>query len=323
MKKVNSLFSGSLLVLLAMIMVIGSALAGNPVDKTKKKKKKEVKKEVKNVDDTTRIIPIPRTLAITDSLIMFPSYDLYCSWDTSVVHPKYSEKEFLGDSVVIQLLDDYNCGFVMPFRGPITSGYGWRRKRPHFGTDINLETGDTVVAAFEGKVRIARMTRGYGNVVIIRHPNGLETVYGHLSKLLVQTEQDVKAGELIGLGGNTGHSYGSHLHFEMRFLGKSIDTEDLVDYEKWELKNTSFVLYKDDFKSSYNLHNMSASNRGKAKSHVTSALAGPKNSKYYVVRKGDTLGKIAARNHTTVKALCQKNGIKATKILQPGQRLKV
>ena len=167
------------------------------------------------------------------------------------------------------------------------------------------------------------MTRGYGNVVIIRHPNGLETVYGHLSKLLVQTEQDVKAGELIGLGGNTGHSYGSHLHFEMRFLGKSIDTEDLVDYEKWELKNTSFVLYKDDFKSSYNLHNMSASNRGKAKSHVTSALAGPKNSKYYVVRKGDTLVKIAARNHTTVKALCQKNGIKATKILQPGQRLKV
>jgi murein DD-endopeptidase MepM/ murein hydrolase activator NlpD len=300
--------------------------AGNPVDKNKKKKKKPAatKDVAKKNDDTTQILIPKKTLAVADSLVMFPSHDLYCSWDTSVIHPYYFEKEFMGDSVLINLTDEWNCGFTIPWKGPVTSGYGWRRKRPHFGTDINLETGDTVVAAFEGKVRIARMNKGYGNVVIIRHNNGLETVYAHLSKILVQPEQDVKSGEVIGLGGNTGHSYGSHLHFEMRYLGKSIDTEDLVDYDKWELKNTSFVLFKEDFKSSYNLNNMPVSNRGKAKSHTVSGNSVNKaKTKYYVVKKGDTLGKIAGKMHTTVKAICTKNGIKQTKVLQPGQRLKV
>ena len=321
MRKTNS-------ILILLVFITGNlfiSFAGNPVeDKTRKKKKKPVSHAVvKKHDDTTRLVLIPKTLAITDSLIMFPSYDLYCSWDTNIVHPQYSGNEFQTDSVMICLLDDYNCGFVMPFKGPVTSGYGWRRKRPHFGTDINLETGDTVVAAFDGKIRISKLTRGYGNVVIIRHNNGLETVYGHLSKLLVQSEQDIKAGDVIGLGGNTGHSYGSHLHFEIRYLGKSIDTEDLIDYAKWEMRNNSFVLYKDDFKSSYNLHNMPVSNRGKAKSHVTYSNSSSKGSKYYVVKKGDTLGRIASKNHTTVKAICQKNNIKSTKVLQPGQRLKI
>ncbi len=311
--------------MLALILSSAFVVAGNPVDKSKGKKTEKNDSLSKKNDDTTQILIAKKPLAITDSLIMFPSHDLYCSWDTTVIHPHYFEKEFMGDSIMITLLDEYNCGFTIPWKGPVTSGYGWRRRRPHFGTDINLETGDTVVAAFEGKVRIAKLNRGYGNVVIIRHKNGLETVYAHLSKLLVQAEQDVKVGEPIGLGGNTGHSYGSHLHFEMRFLGKAIDTEDLVDYEKMELRNSTFVLYKEDFKSSYDLATMPMSNRGKPKSHSANTHAAPNKTKvkYYIVKKGDTLGGIAIKMHTSVKSICAKNGIKQTKVLQIGQRIKV
>lgn len=225
-----------------------------------------------------------KVLGLADSLLTFPSHDLYCSWDTTIIHPYYFDKQFMGDSVAINLLDEYNCGFVMPWKGPITSGYGFRRKRPHWGTDINLETGDTVQSAFEGKVRIAKMNKGYGNVVIIRHKNGLETVYAHLSKILVQVDQDLKAGDIVGLGGNTGHSFGSHLHFEMRYLGKSIDTEDLINYEKFELKNTHFVLYKEDFKTHYNLQALHNSHtKAKYKSHPSSNQL--TKQKYYLIKK--------------------------------------
>ncbi|MBK6833417.1 MAG: M23 family metallopeptidase [Bacteroidetes bacterium] len=160
-----------------------------------------------------------------DSLLMFPSHDLYGNWDTSLIHPYLFDQHFTTDSTTIYLLDDWSCGFTVPCKGGVTSDFGWRRRRPHYGTDIDLETGDTVVAAFDGRVRIAKFNNGgYGNCVVIRHNNGLETVYAHLSKLLVEPGQEVASGTVIGLGGNTGHSFGSHLHFEVRFLGKPVDT---------------------------------------------------------------------------------------------------
>jgi murein DD-endopeptidase MepM/ murein hydrolase activator NlpD len=176
------------------------------------------------------------------------------------------------------------------------------------------------VAAFDGKVRIARFISGYGNVVIIRHNNGLETVYGHLSRILVQPEESVNSGMVIGLGGNTGRSFGSHLHFEIRYLGKAMDTEDFVDYAKGELKNNSFVIYKEDFDAKYNLRKIHA--HKVSKSHSTSRYTNVK-GKVVTVRNGDTLGAIARRNHTTIESICKKNGIKRTKVLRVGQKLKV
>lgn len=287
----------------------------------KNKKPGDDKKQKK--DDTTHVV---NTSAIAyddvDSLLMFPSHDLYGSWDTSACHPDLFNQQFPGDSATIYLLDDWSCGFTMPYKGIITSEFGWRRRRPHYGTDINLNTGDTVVAAFDGKVRIARFIHGYGNVVIIRHNNGLETVYGHLSKILVQPEEAVSSGMLIGLGGNTGRSYGSHLHFEIRYLGKAIDTEDLIDYTKGEVKNNAFVLYKEDFDAKYNLRKLHA--HKVSKSHAKSRYNGGGVSKGRIVtvRSGDTLERIARRNHTTVEALCRKNGIKKTKVLKLGQKIK-
>jgi murein DD-endopeptidase MepM/ murein hydrolase activator NlpD len=304
----------------AMLVLMAPALAFGIGKDDKNKKLGDDKKRKK--DDTTQVVATSVIYDDVDSLLMFPSHDLYGSWDTSSCHPDLYNQQFEGDSATIYLLDEWSCGFTMPYKGVITSEFGWRRRRPHYGTDINLNTGDTVLSAFDGKVRIARFIHGYGNVVIIRHNNGLETVYGHLSKIMVQPEESVASGMVIGLGGNTGRSYGSHLHFEMRYLGKAIDTEDLVDYTKGELKNNTFVLYKEDFDAKYNLRKLHASRA--SKSHAKSRYSGGVSKGHVVtVRNGDTLEKIARRNHTTIENLCKKNGIKRSKVLRVGQKLKM
>lgn len=305
--------------IVALFLLMAPAFSFAIEKDDKNKKPGDDKKRKK--EDTTQVV---NTSAVAyddvDSLLMFPSHDLYGSWDTAACHPDLFNQQFPGDSTEVYLLDDWSCGFTMPYKGVITSEFGWRRRRPHYGTDINLNTGDTVVAAFDGKVRIARFISGYGNVVIIRHNNGLETVYGHLSKILVQPEESVNSGMVIGLGGNTGRSFGSHLHFEIRYLGKAMDTEDFIDYAKGELKNNSFMIYKEDFDAKYNLRKIHA--HKVSKSHSTSRYANTK-GKVVTVRNGDTLGVIARRNHTTIESICKKNGIKRTKVLRVGQKLKV
>lgn len=318
------------LYLLLSIGLASTALAGAGVDDKKKKKKKKpvaktsvvkapLKSNIKREDTLSIKEDNLVFLDAVDSLLMFPSHDLYGSWDTAVFHPNLFEQQFTSDSAVVYLTDDWNCGFTMPYKGVVTSEFGWRRRRPHYGTDINLETGDTVVAAFDGKVRIARFNKSYGNVVVVRHDNGLETVYAHLSKINVQPDDEVTSGTILGLGGNTGRSYGSHLHFEIRYLGKAIDTKDMIDYEKGELKNSSFVIFKEDFAAKYDLRHIH--NQKYAKSHA--APKGGNGTRYVTVKNGDTLGRIAKRNHTTIAAICKKNGIKQTKVLRVGQRLKV
>lgn len=304
---------------IALVLLLVLPTAAFSLEKGKKKKAGDDKKNKK--EDTTHVVTASVTYDDVDSLLMFPSHDLYGSWDTASCHPNLFGQQFIGDSATVYLLDEWSCGFTMPIKGPITSEFGWRRRRPHYGTDINLNTGDTVVAAFDGKVRIARFIHGYGNVVIIRHNNGLETVYGHLSKILVQAEESVVSGMTIALGGNTGRSYGSHLHFEMRYLGKAMDTEDFIDYAKGEIKNNACVIYKEDFEAKYNLRNLHA--HKVSKSHTKSRyVGGVSKGKHVTVRNGDTLGAIARRNHTTIDALCKKNGIKKTKVLKVGQKLK-
>ncbi len=204
-------------------------------------------KKKKKSDDTTRVVIKEETFfSHNDSLLMFPSHDLYAEWDTSSIHPYKKDFSNMPDSVELELTTDYSNDFVMPFNGLLTSKFGYRWGRGHYGVDIDLETGDSVVAAFDGMVRIAKYNHGYGNVVIIRHSNGLETVYGHMSKLLVDAGSEIQAGEVIGLGGNTGHSFGSHLHFECRYLGKALNPEDIVDFSAKELKSDLLVLYKKD-----------------------------------------------------------------------------
>jgi hypothetical protein len=219
-----------------------SSYSFNGFDKYKLDDKKK-----KKMDDTTKVVlKEDAFFSHNDSLLMFPSHDLYAEWDTSSIHPYKKDFSNMPDSVELELTTDYSSDFVMPFNGLLTSKFGYRWGRGHYGVDIDLETGDSVMAAFDGMVRIAKYNNGYGNVVIIRHSNGLETVYGHMSKLLVEAGTEITAGSIIGLGGNTGHSFGSHLHFECRYLGKALNPEDIVDFSSKELKSDLLVLYKKD-----------------------------------------------------------------------------
>lgn len=236
-----------------------------------------------------------------DSLARFvPAYDIYCSWDTVNIHPYKFEMEKITDSVIICLLHQ-DCDYYHPFKGNKTSDFGHRRYRYHYGVDIDLELGDTVHCAFEGRVRIAKYSKSYGNVVIVRHNNGLETTYAHLSKLLVHPDQYVQAGDILGLGGNTGHSYGAHLHFEVRYKGSPINPNQIIDFKEYKVLSPDLVIGKKTFKY----------------------LIDAKSAKYHTVKKGDTLSKIAKRYGTTVKALCALNKMTPKTIIRPGRKIRV
>ncbi|MFM9945785.1 MAG: peptidoglycan DD-metalloendopeptidase family protein [Bacteroidia bacterium] len=162
-------------------------------------------------------------------------------WDTSkigVIALAGSERQTL----CLHLTDDLHCCFVSPCRGKVTSNFGWRHGRIHAGIDIDLETGDPVYSAFDGLVRQAGWNRGYGYFVIISHFNGLETLYGHLSALKTEVLQPVKSGQIIGLGGNTGRSRGSHLHFEIRYFGKPVNPKLLINFEDYSLHTDTLVV---------------------------------------------------------------------------------
>jgi len=335
MNKIGILKIAMLLLLNGSVLGSKTFLFGNRIflnlaNPDEKPIKDDGKKKAIKKDDTTKVPISLSIISITgseeeeevDSLLAFPSNDLYASWDTTTIHPYSFVECFKKDSAAIVFTEPTDCGFKIPFNGNITSEFGWRKRRPHYGTDINLETGDTVGAAFDGMIRIAKLNRTYGNVVIIRHKNGLETVYAHLSKTLVEAGQKVEAGQIIGLGGNTGHSFGSHLHFEMRYLGQAIDPEDFIDFQKGELKNNTVVITKADVETKYDLRALHARQRRDLNLSRSSKFSS-KNGRVYKVKKGDTLFSIAQKNRTTIKNICKKNGIKQNKLLRLGQKLKV
>lgn len=235
------------------------------------------------------------------------------SWDHDMCYTSNMENDInkLKDTLWVCVEDSLNDVFVKPCEGIVTSRFGWRKGRNHNGTDIDLNTGDTVRAAWSGKIRYAKYnTSGFGNLVVIRHYNGLETFYAHLSKHLVVPDQMVTAGDPIGLGGNTGHSYGSHLHFEVRFYDIPMNPEKVIDFEKGEVLDENLLVHRGLFRPG----SSSSSSSGSSSSSA---------NKYHRVRSGDTLGAIASRNRTTVSRLCQLNGIRPTTVLQIGRNIRV
>lgn len=246
-------------------------------------------------------------------------------WDTKTLFP-YKEVSYndLPSSVIIDLVDSMNS-FHYPYKGKLhpRGKYGPRRGRQHQGVDLPLKTGDPIYAAFSGRVRISEYNRGgYGNLVIIRHDNGLETYYGHLSERYVQPDQWVEAGHIIGLGGSTGRSTGPHLHFETRYYGQSFDPERLIDFEQGYLCRDMFLLKKSYFSIYSNAgqdFDDEIANEEQDKKEEAERAA----MKYHKIRSGDTLSAIARKYGTTVTNICRLNGIKSTTVLRIGRTLRV
>jgi len=289
---------------------------------------KELKPEDQNVIYEPPFLLTPPSMKDEDELTMPLSSrvdegvesedDIFLAMgDSTLIHVKKLDfGVWHGDT--LQLVDSKTKkGFVFPTPdiSRLSSKWGPRRRRWHYGVDLSMPTGEPIYAAFDGVVRFSNgpYCGGYGNLVVVQHYNGLETYYAHLSKRNVHPGDKVKAGQVIGLCGNTGRSYGSHLHFEIRYMGVAMNPENVIDFTTRQLKKDKLELTQSSFAKRASSSSVSGSTGTYSKGGAT----------YYKVRQGDTLSKIAKRNGTTIKKLCQLNGIKETTVLSVGRKLRV
>jgi len=244
----------------------------------------------------------PKDLYVGNTELPIPARDLYPEWDNTNPNP-YNWNLGAEDTSLSILLADHDVlgEFHLPVYNTLTSKFGWRDGRMHNGIDVDLEVWDPVVAAFPGVVRMARSYGGYGRVVVIRHYNGLETLYAHLHRYKVKEGDKVEGGQVIGLGGSSGKSTGSHLHFEVRFKGKPINPLSFISFEDQDLVNDTLVLKRT--KHGY--------------------VSYPKGILIHTVKKGDNLYEIARQYGTTTYKLAELNGIRRKSYLYVGQRLRV
>lgn len=243
-----------------------------------------------------------KSAADTINIYSNPACELYnYCWTSERLNPYRITIDNLPDSVFVNCSD-----FVYPIKSNhITSNFGMRKYRYHYGIDLGVKMGDTIRATFGGKIRIVDYERkGYGHYVVIRHNNGLETVYAHLLEVLVNINQTVKAGDIIALGGNTGHSTGPHLHYEMRFLGNAFNPTKLIDFNTKTIRKKDYYIVKKDTYSHQ-------------KELIQLAQA-----RYHKIRSGDNLSKIARRYGVTVKQLCKLNNIRPNSILRVGKKIR-
>lgn len=232
---------------------------------------------------------------------LYPANRYYGNWSTRHLFP-YSDSLYKSDTTTLLNLDPAVSGaFTMPFNGPITSRFGWRDSAMHRGIDIDLQRGQQVVCAFDGMVRFAGRSGGFGNVVIVRHYNGLETVYAHLWKIKVKPGDIVLSGGLIGLGGSTGHSTGTHLHFEMRFRGVAINPAYFLGTASDALIASEFIVKR--------------TRNGYA--------AFPAAAAFHQVVKGDNLTALAQQYGVSVKQIRSWNAMEGRVRLKAGQLVRI
>lgn len=282
-----------------------------------------------------RQAPVDRKMKAVDTLVLrniiqseqahSPAAQLYNEWSNKYAHR------------ATQLPDSFNINlrkFCMPTTSKVvTSNFGRRWGRMHKGIDVKVYIGDTIRAAFDGKVRIVRYeARGYGNYVVIRHNNGLETIYGHMSKHLVNENTNVKAGDPIGLGGNTGRSTGSHLHFETRLCGVALNPALMFDFKNQDVTGDYYMFRRASYTNESDRANRlygKTDDRYDVADVNSSASRNAKTSKkskadvrYHKVKKGETLSSIAHKRGISISKLCQINRISKNKKIRPGQILR-
>jgi len=263
------------------------------------------------------IVEMSDEVLIDSSWVKVAGY--YSIWDTHNINPYRVDGRRIRDTLTLKLVDPARQHYAkMPLlKTPITSGFTFRWGRWHFGVDLDLETGDSVRAAFDGVIRISKWDGGgYGNYLLVRHYNGLETLYGHLSKALVPVGTFVRAGQVIGLGGNTGRSTGSHLHFEVRYEGNPINPTYVYDFPDYKLRGETFTITS----ALFNYYSQ-ALHRG-SRSHSKGEPTAARQVASHKIRQGDTLSEIADRYGVRVSTLKRLNPSLRGK-LQPGKNLRV
>ena len=251
-------------------------------------------------------------------------------WHTHITNPYNIALESVEPHTTIFLVDSVSR-FVCPRQGKVFSKFGARHGRRHQGADIPYPHGTPVYCAFDGRVRLAEVHKGYGNLIIIRHENGLETFYGHLSRIDVQEGQWVHAGDLIGLGGSTGRSSGPHLHFETRYKGFAFDPEWIIDFEHGCLRKNAFVLRR-SYLSAESRYIPESIDEEEAQYLTEEQIKAEEERiakeraamKYHTIKSGDTLSGIASKYGTSVSKICSLNaGLKPTTILSVGRKIRV
>ncbi|WP_417875121.1 peptidoglycan DD-metalloendopeptidase family protein [Xanthomarina gelatinilytica] len=239
-------------------------------------------------------------------------------WDTSKIKIDYGTE--VSYPIHIQFKET-NYESPIPRNKVITSRYGWRKGRAHKGIDIDLITGDSLFAMFDGVVRFANYSSGHGRTVVVRHFNGLETVYAHLSRYGVKENDTVVAGSYLGKGGTSGNARGSHLHLEMNYKGIPVNPEYLLDFnENNEIRANDIWITKTWTRPE--LHSSKRQSKLEIFSTEEEAIASMnREPKVYIVKKGDTLSKISLRNNTSITAICKSNHMKRNSTLRIGQKL--
>ncbi len=263
------------------------------------------------------VVEMEDSILVADDWVKAAEY--YAIWDTRVINPYGLSPLEFDEPVELTLYNESINQLWSPpmIKTPVTSNFSYRWGRWHNGTDLDLDTGDSVRTTFDGMVRIVGWNgSGYGRYVVIRHYNGLETLYGHLSKQLVESGQSVKAGEVLGLGGSTGRSTGSHLHYENRYEGNPFDPRYVFEWTDQQIKSDHFTLTPE-------VWNHLRGKSTKSEFEAGDAPASYSRSILYRVRSGDTLSSIASRYGTSPSALAQKNRISTRSTLRIGQKIRV
>ncbi len=240
-----------------------------------------------------------------------PEYLLDKNWNTQHIRIHKYDWTKQADTIYIIIHRPEENPPVFPIYGKVMSGFGYRGRHRHTGLDIKLNKGDTVRCTFDGKVRMAKNYSGYGKSVVVRHINGLETVYTHLSKILVKPGDYISSGNVVGLGGRTGRATANHLHFETRFLEEPFDPRLIFDFD-------ANRIICDTLKISRSIFFQPKVKTGK-KGKSTKGKSGTS----HTIRKGESLSQIARNNRTTVAKLQKLNKIKEGEILKIGRKIRL
>lgn len=291
-----------ILVLFTLFTVISTCLWGQLPDPYKHIKRVDVFESMNDSIDLARIFCVNVQMEEEEIYNMSEDYE---NFDNRSIHYPRFDFSKKKDTTILPLVWNGQT-FVHPINGRVTSRFAQRGRRYHYGIDLKLYTGDSVYSSFDGVVRISLRSPSYGYLVVVRHYNGLETYYAHLSKLMVSVDQPVKAGQVIGLGGNTGKSRGAHLHYEVRYLGAPLNPEHVIDFETQKLRSDTLFLNSEHF---YYLKQVAK--------HAASG------AKYHKIKQGETLSSIARKYQTSVANITKLNKISAKTPIRAGSSIRV